>query len=83
MRSRRSSTRPNLEIHSHGKATQAGRFSNAPSAEWKGADKKYARNGATPVLKTVAFMEEVMNGIIYIVGLIVIIMAILSFLGLR
>ena len=33
--------------------------------------------------ETVAFMEEVMNGIIYIVGLIVIIMAILSFLGLR
>jgi hypothetical protein len=33
---------------------------------------------------TVAFMEEVvMNGIIYLVGLIVIIMAILSFLGLR
>jgi len=29
------------------------------------------------------FMEEVMNGIIYLVGLIVIIMAILSFLGLR
>jgi len=28
-------------------------------------------------------MEKVMNGIIYIVGLIVIIMAILSFLGLR
>jgi predicted membrane channel-forming protein YqfA (hemolysin III family) len=33
--------------------------------------------------ETVAFMEEVMNGIIYLVGLIVIIMAILSFLGLR
>jgi len=33
--------------------------------------------------ETVAFMEKVMNGIIYIVGLIVIIMAILSFLGLR
>ena len=32
---------------------------------------------------TVAFMEEVMNGIIYLVGLIVVIMAILSFLGLR
>jgi len=28
-------------------------------------------------------MEEVMNGIIYLVGLIVIIMFILSFLGLR
>jgi len=28
-------------------------------------------------------MEEAMNGIIYLVGLIVIIMAILSFLGLR
>jgi len=28
-------------------------------------------------------MEGVMNGIIYLVGLIVIIMAILSFLGLR
>ena len=33
--------------------------------------------------ETVAVMEKVMNGIIYIVGLIVIIMAILSFLGLR
>jgi predicted membrane channel-forming protein YqfA (hemolysin III family) len=33
--------------------------------------------------EAVAFMEEVMNGIIYLVGLIVIIMAILSFLGLR
>jgi len=32
---------------------------------------------------TVAFMEEAMNGIIYLVGLIVVIMAILSFLGLR
>jgi hypothetical protein len=31
----------------------------------------------------VGFMEDVMNGIIYLVGLIVIIMAILSFLGLR
>ena len=49
----------------------------------EGRRKKYARNGATPILKTVAFMEEVMNGIIYLVGLIVIIMAILSFLGLR
>jgi len=28
-------------------------------------------------------MEEVINGIIYLVGLIVVIMAILSFLGLR
>jgi len=28
-------------------------------------------------------MEDVMNGIIYLVGLIVIIMAILTFLGLR
>jgi len=28
-------------------------------------------------------MEDVMNGIIYLVGLIVVIMAILSFLGLR
>jgi len=28
-------------------------------------------------------VEEVMNGIIYIIGLIVVIMAILSFLGLR
>jgi len=28
-------------------------------------------------------MENVMNGIIYLVGLIVVIMAILSFLGLR
>jgi hypothetical protein len=28
-------------------------------------------------------MEDVMNGIIYLVGLIVIIMAILSFLGMR
>jgi len=28
-------------------------------------------------------MAEVMNGIIYLVGLIVVIMAILSFLGLR
>ena len=33
--------------------------------------------------ETVAFMGEVMDGIIYIVGLIVIIMFILSFLGLR
>jgi hypothetical protein len=31
----------------------------------------------------VGFMEDVMNGIIYLVGLIVIIMAILTFLGLR
>jgi predicted membrane channel-forming protein YqfA (hemolysin III family) len=31
----------------------------------------------------VFFIEEIMNGIIYLVGLIVIIMAILSFLGLR
>jgi hypothetical protein len=31
----------------------------------------------------VEFVEDVMNGIIYLVGLIVIIMAILSFLGLR
>jgi hypothetical protein len=31
----------------------------------------------------VGFMEDVMNGIIYLVGLIVIIMVILTFLGLR
>jgi hypothetical protein len=31
----------------------------------------------------VGFMEDVMNGIIYLVGLIVIIMTILAFLGLR
>jgi hypothetical protein len=31
----------------------------------------------------VEFVEDVMNGIIYLVGLIVVIMAILSFLGLR
>jgi len=39
------------------------------------------RRDACP--ETVAFMGEVMDGIIYIVGLIVIIMFILSFLGLR
>lgn len=45
--------------------------------------RKLDRHGATPVQKTVAFVEDVMNGIIYLVGLIVVIMAILSFLGLR
>jgi predicted membrane channel-forming protein YqfA (hemolysin III family) len=41
------------------------------------------RHGATLVEIPLHFMEEVMNGIIYLVGLIVVIMAILSFLGLR
>jgi hypothetical protein len=39
------------------------------------------RRNARPGI--VEFVEDVMNGIIYLVGLIVIIMAILSFLGLR
>jgi hypothetical protein len=38
-------------------------------------------SGVDPVTDT--FTEAIMNGIIYLVGLIVVIMAILSFLGLR
>lgn len=43
------------------------------------------RGGTSSVLLSCSseLMEEVMNGIIYIIGLIVVILAILSFFGLR
>jgi hypothetical protein len=41
---------------------------------------RFIRAGWPPIRHV---LEEVMNGIIYIIGLIVVIMAILSFLGLR
>lgn len=50
----------------------------------RGSWSKAARNGfSRGALQFIEHLEDVMNGIIYLVGLVVVIGVILSFLGLR